>query len=407
MDGLVIGLDLNDDYVQICCYGREKTWTVPAVICRRKEEETWLTGEEAYAATLLGEGVIVDKILNLASREGTSTIGGICYSGGTLLKIFIKMMLEYPKKEFGISEVEQLVITLEKVEGKLLDTLMYCADYLQIPRERVHVVSHTESFIYYVLSQKKELWTNQVGLFELGSDRLCYYEMKVQRGLRKNIVQAEVQNQEEAFNLDILDSPSGARLADKILCSCGEKLLSRKLFSTVFLTGKGFERQDWAGDFMKLACRRRKVFVENCLFARGAANKGWDYLQENTAYPYIFVCEGRLKSEISLKVVSRGRERQLIAASWGDSWYESKSVLDVILDGQNEIEFSISPLESRKKRTVRIPLTGFPERPPRTTRVEMSLAFKDENTMLAVIRDKGFGELYPATDAVVRQEVSL
>ena len=54
MDGLVIGLDLNDDYVQICCHGREKTWTVPAVICRRKEEETWLTGEEAYAAPLLG-----------------------------------------------------------------------------------------------------------------------------------------------------------------------------------------------------------------------------------------------------------------------------------------------------------------------------------------------------------------
>lgn len=407
MDGLVIGLDLNDDYVQICCHGREKTWTVPAVICRRKEEETWLTGEEAYAATLLGEGVIVDKILNLASREGTSTIGGTCYSGGTLLKIFIKMMLDYPKKEFGISEVEQLVITLEKVEGKLLDTLMYCADYLQIPRERVHVVSHTESFIYYVLSQKKELWTNQVGLFELGSDRLCYYEMKVQRGLRKNIVQAEVQNQEEAFNLDILDSPSGARLADKILCSCGEKLLSRKLFSTVFLTGKGFERQDWAGDFMKLACRRRKVFVENCLFARGAAGKGWDYLQTNTAYPYIFVCEGRLKSEVSLKVMSRGRERQVIVAAWGDSWYESKSVLDLILDGQNEIEFVISSLESRKKRSVRVPLTGFPERPPRTTRVEMSLAFKDENTMMAVIRDKGFGELYPATDAVVRQEVSV
>ena len=407
MDGLVIGLDLNDDYIQICCWGRENTWTIPAVICRRKEAETWLTGEEAYAATLLGEGVIVDKLLNLASRDGTSTIGGICYSGGTLLKIFIKMMLDYPRKEFGTDAVAQLVITLDRVEGKILDTLMYCADYLSIPRERVHVVSHTESFIYYVLIQKKELWTNQVGLFELASDRLCYYEMKVQRGLKRNIVQAEAQNQEEAFNLDILDSPSGARLADKILYSCGEKLLSRKLFSTVFLTGKGFERQDWAKDFMKLACRRRKVFVENCLFARGAANKGWDYLQENTAYPYIFVCEGRLKSEISLKVVSRGRERQLIAASWGDSWYESKSVLDVILDGQNEIEFSISPLESRKKRTVRIPLTGFPERPPRTTRVEMSLAFKDENTMLAVIRDKGFGELYPATDAVVRQEVSL
>ena len=25
MDGLVIGLDLNDDYTQICCYDKEKS----------------------------------------------------------------------------------------------------------------------------------------------------------------------------------------------------------------------------------------------------------------------------------------------------------------------------------------------------------------------------------------------
>ena len=47
MDGLVIGLDLNDDYTQICCYDQEKAWTIPTVICRRKEEEVWLCGEEA------------------------------------------------------------------------------------------------------------------------------------------------------------------------------------------------------------------------------------------------------------------------------------------------------------------------------------------------------------------------
>ena len=28
MDGLVIGLDLNDDYTQICCYDKEKSWTI-------------------------------------------------------------------------------------------------------------------------------------------------------------------------------------------------------------------------------------------------------------------------------------------------------------------------------------------------------------------------------------------
>ena len=68
MDGLVIGLDLNDDYSQISCYEKEKSWTIPTVICRRKETENWLTGEDAYAAALLGDGVIVDKLLKLAEN---------------------------------------------------------------------------------------------------------------------------------------------------------------------------------------------------------------------------------------------------------------------------------------------------------------------------------------------------
>lgn len=407
MDGLVIGLDLNDDYTQLSCYDKEKSWTIPTVICRNKQEETWLTGEEAYASTLLGEGIIVDKLLKMVLKDGTSTIGGTCYTGRTLLKLFIENMLRYPRREFGLEQVSKLVITLQEVNARLLDTLMYCADYLEIPRDRLHVISHTESFIYYVLSQKKELWMNQVGLFELSSDRLCYYEMKVQRGMRRNMVQGEAQNQEEAFNLDILDSPSGSRLADKILSACAEKLLSRKLFSTVFLTGKGFEHQDWAPDFMKMACNRRKVFVESHLFSKGAVCKGVDSLKGGTSYPYIFICEGRLKVEVSLKIMKRGREGQLVVASYGDNWYESKCSMDFIVEGSNEVEVTITPLDSKKKKLVRIPLSEFPKRPSRTTRVEMNLAFINEETMVIVIKDKGFGELFPASDAVVRQEVRI
>ena len=407
MEGLVIGLDLNDDYSQISCNEKEKSWTVPTVICRRKEKETWLIGEEAYAATLLGEGVIVDKLLKMVRKDGTSTIGGICYTGTDLLKIFLKKLLEYPFKEFHTEEVAQLVITMHKTDARVTDCLMYCADYMNIPRDRVHVISHTESFAYYVLSQRKELWSNQVGLFELSEDRLCYYEMKVHRGMRRNMVQAEAQNQEEAFDLDILDSPSGCKLADQILCSCGEKLLEKKLFSTVFLTGKGFERQDWATGFMKLACNRRRVFVENVLFSRGAAIKAGDYLTQGTEFPYVFVCEGRLKAEVALKVMRAGKEIMLAVASYGDNWYESKSSLELILDDQKEIEFIISHLDSRKKRVVSVPLTGFPKRPERTTRIQMNIGFTDENTMAVVIRDKGFGELFPATDTVIRQEVIL
>ena len=407
MDGLVIGLDLNDDYTRISCYDEEKSWTIPTVICRKKQEEVWLAGEDAYACTLVGEGVIVDKLLKMVRKDGTSTIGGIRYTGRELLNLFVRKMLEYPMKEFGENEVDQLVISLQQVDAKMTDTLMYCADFLGISREKVHVISHMESFVYYVLSQKKDVWTNQVGLFDLSNQRLCYYELKVQRGLRRNMVRADSENMEEAFNLDILDSPSGSRLADRILCSCGERLLSKKLFSSIFLTGKGFDRTDWAGEFMKLVCHRKKVFAEPVLFARGAAYKGADCRQSATSYPYIFICEGRLKTEVSMRVMRGQKEGWLVLASYGDNWYESKSTMDFILDDQSEIEFTITPLDSKKKKLVRIPLTGFPKRPPRTTRIQMSLAFLDERTMVTVIRDKGFGELFPASDAVIKQEVTL
>ncbi|MFR3754414.1 MAG: hypothetical protein ACLTW9_23005 [Enterocloster sp.] len=40
----------------------------------------------------------------------------------------------------------------------------------------------------------------------------------------------------------------------------------------------------------------------------------------------MYFIEGRLKAEVALvKVMRRGRENQLVVASYGDNWYESKS----------------------------------------------------------------------------------
>lgn len=407
MDGLIIGLDLCDAYTRICCHDREKSWCFPTVICRKKEEDAWYVGEEAYAYTLLGEGIIVDKLIKMVRKDGTATIGGTKYEGLELLKLYLKRVLKLPKEEFFCDQVKELVVTLQNIEVKMLNVLMECADYLEIPKERIHVISHTESFVYYTLSQKKEVWANQVGVFDLSEDSFHYYEMKVQRGLRKTTVVAEDEALEESFNLSILDTPSGGKLADKILCSCGERLLRKKLFSSLFLTGKGFDHHEWAVDSMKVLCSRKKVYIEPELFARGAAFKGMDYLQNESAYPFICICEGRLHSTVSMKVLHKERESQLIVASAGDNWYESKSSVDLIVDNQDYIEFLVTPLDPKQKRLVKIPLEGFPKRPERTTKVTLSVGFLDEKTMAVVLKDNGFGELFPATNAVVKQEVML
>lgn len=407
MDGLVIGIDLCDTYTHIVCREPDETWVIPTVVCKNKNLDEWYVDEEAYAHTLVGDGVMEDKLLTQVMKDGTATISGIRYEGLYLLKMFLKKALELPQKAAGKNTVDSLVIAISCLDVKLMDSLLYCADYLKIPRERVHLISHTESFVYYVMSQKREVWSNQVGMFDLTDESLRYYELKVQRGLRQMQVVADCENLEEGFHLDVLDHLAGAKLADKILCSCADRILQKRLFSAIVLTGKGFEHTDWAPEFMKQICSRRRVFVENSLFARGALLKAADYLQEKSSYPFTCICEGRLKATVSIRILSRDKESQLVLAAAGDNWYEAKSTVDFIVTGTPEVEFTLAPLDPRKKKLLKIPLDGFPKRPDRVTRISLSLGFSDEKTMVAVIRDKGFGELFPAADSMIKQEVAL
>lgn len=407
MDGLVLGIELCDRYTQVSCLDQEKTWTIPTVICNRKNSDEWYVGEKAYEYTLVGEGIIVDKLLKLVEKDGTATIGGVKYGGLNLLQMFLERLIGLVGRETGMEDILQLVFCLEKIEVRILDALMYCADYLKIPRSQVHIISNTESFAYYVMSQKREMWSNQVGMFQLADETLKYYEMKVQRGIRHLTVVAECEDMDEGFNLNILENPSGAKLADRILCSCAERMMQKKLFSSLILTGKGFDATNWAPEFMKLICNRRRVYAEPGIFSKGAVYKAADYLQEKTSYPFVCICDGRLKTTISMRVQTKDKESQLILAAAGDSWYESKSSVDLILDNQNEVEFMISSMDPKKKKFVKLPLENFPKRPNKTTRIQVSIGFLNERTMVAVIRDKGFGELFPASDQVIKQEVML
>ena len=408
MDKLIIGIDLCDAYTQAAVAGRDETWVIPTVICRKKTDGGWYVGEEAYKYTLMGEGVIVDKLLSLAVKDGTATISSVKYQGAELLRMYMERILAMIRAEYPGVPVAQLVISLENMEMKLMDCLMGCADALGISRDLVHIASHTECFVYYVLSQKRDVWGGQVGMFSLSDEALRYYELKVVQGPRQMTAWAEHEDLEEGFSLNVLDSPSGARMADQILCACGERLLQKKLYSSIFLTGKGFGRTDWAPEFMKQVCHRRRVFAEPSLFARGAALKAGDYLEERSSYPFVCLCEGKLRSTVAMEVMKRDSRIKISLASAGESWYEARSVLEVILDGQEEIELIItSPQNPKQKRLVRIPLEGFPKRPPKTTRVRIAVGFLDERTMVVKIVDRGFGELFPKTDAEIRQEVRV
>ena len=57
---------------------------------------------------------------------------------------------------------------------------------------QIRVLSHTESFIYYTLNQKKELWTNDVALFDFNSEHFTYKKLSIARNKQPNIISVNV-----------------------------------------------------------------------------------------------------------------------------------------------------------------------------------------------------------------------
>ncbi|MDO4265388.1 MAG: DUF5716 family protein [Eubacteriales bacterium] len=407
-----VGIDLCSDYTELHIYGNDNTVSIPTVICRDREKELFSIGEEAYRRTLGGGGVLVDKLLRLALRNGTATIGGTCYRGRALLSVFLKEALsELLSGEEPLSlpeAVTELVITVPVLSEEAEETVRSAVSPLGIPEERIRLIGHTEAMMYYVLSRDRDLYNSTVAVFNLSEEKLFYYEMKVLRGIRRQSVAGEGAPMDEGFSLDILKNEAGRKLGDSILASFAGRVMARKNYSAVFLTGKGFEETEHFPQFCELICRRRKVLSESGLFARGASEAANDRQRPESAFPYIFLCESRIASDISMEVMTRTREERILLTEAGTPWTEAGGRVEVIPSRQDYIGIDIVPVDkSRKQKNVKIPLMGFPTRPDRCTRVQIELSFSSARKLKLCLRDKGFGEIFPGTDACIYEEIEI
>ncbi len=431
---LYIGISLNDELTDIAVNGDGQQASVPTAVCKEKGRDSWLVGEEAYQTALKGKGSLVDKLPSLLRKEGTATIEGVCYSGEELLGHFLRELLTQQLALMGkenaaetenveaedaaaqdeveteeqhqpaLTEIGMLVLSVRKPEPKLIQRLRSVLQGLGIPK--VHIISHTESFVHFVLHQDRNLYNRTVGMFELGNQSLYYYELVVSRGSRR-YVRAAAEAQEEAFNLDILNSPAGEKIADRILTSLAERNLEGKSYSAVILSGKGFESTEFAPDFMHSICNRRRVCIEPRLIAIGAVLRARAIVERETE-EYTILCDTRVLCDVSVEAQRNEHEERLLLAKAGEEWMEKENAEELILDSQDYVDFQVAPLAGQTKPLqFRMTLEGFPQRENRCTRIRIETAFPEQEKLQITVRDEGFGELFPKTDAAVSEALDL
>lgn len=422
----VIGYDLNDLVSQISYFelnnpgqvpesvatsDEEEQPGIPTVLAKRKGVSQWDYGNAAKAAVKSSDASLVTNLLSIASTGARIELEGDAYDATELLILFVRRSLNTLSMIMSPEDVECMIITVESLEGNMMDVVEKVALALPIDREKIIIQSYEESIFYYLLHQPSDLWDHDVSVFDYSGNCLEAYQMWMNRRCKPVVSFVDrtqlkdIRSPKEVFDRDLSEEKE-ARLDDKIRQALKE-YFDGKNVGTVFLLGDGFEG-GWCEKTLKYLCMGKRVFQGRNLYSKGACYSAHDKMEPcSLNSDYVFLGDDKLKLNVGIKMIVRGQEEYMALADAGTNWYKAEQSYEFILGEKKEVSILLTPLDGKNKETVTIDLSSLPERPPRASRLRLSITFISQTRLRVRIEDLGFGEFYPATGKVWEKLVDM
>lgn len=425
MEKLILGFDLCDDVTKISRYRldnmnpadisfpqADNRTVIQTALGRKKGQDGWLVGKEAYEAVLEGGGAVVDKLLTLLIKKSSVAVGDRRYQPEQLLGSYIGTLLETVYEQCGTRSVARLVFTLEKTDPAVMDSIIHCMDSLGIPRENVSIINHTEAYLYFVLRQPKANFDNRALLLDWSGTQLSSYELNLIRSVNPPVIKATRQVLETSLSQDMMSNETHRRMVDSTIREHLERIIDHRGVSSLFVSGKAMENcQEWGKSFLNALTVGKKVrkgiFYESNVFAKGAVINANNELHGRNSYPYTIICEGRVGASMWMDTSVHGSKKVLMLAKEGSNWYDCRTTADLILDEASSIRLKIKKTGEKLTVFENISLDAFPKRPNKTTRVRLILTFTSEHTAMVRVQDLGFGEFFPSSGIVVKKEIKI
>lgn len=337
---MIAGIELGKKYAQVC---------VKTDQMKEPESLTMIAGTENYR---------IPVELNLEKKFELQEV---------FRKVW-KLITPYGTKE----SLEYLVFCLDEPNETLRENLLEVAEIYDISKEKVKFLDKKESFCSYVLHQSAGLLLHNALLIENtegNKDKFILYKKT-----RTMPLITEVRN-----------------VSEKSL----EQVFLEHGISSVFLVGDDFE-EAWMQQNLNLLKKGKRVFLGKNLFVKGACYRGMDLKEQSEEYLYLG--EETVCCNIALKTFRDGKEAYLPLVEAGRNWYESNVSKMVLLLEEPELEFVILPINGEEKKNISVVLKELPQRPQRTTRLQIEVEFLNPTCAKLCVKDLGFGELFPASD---------
>lgn len=404
---LIVGFDLCDDYSQISCYSYktfepipicptedEDNTLIPTALCEKSDSRTWVYGNEAIACARDGLGVLVDKLLHKLKYGEEVTIFGEKYSAVSLIEKYLRKTLMLIKNHFPTETITQMVVTLHEMDPVVIEGIYEALNMLGIEKDRANIISHGSSFMYYALSQERELWLNDVGLFDFSEDGLSFYQISINRRANPMIAGMEKKDFSDILNYSLLKNKKMDK--EYTFETIANTVLYKQIISTLYFTGRGFT-DNWADEVIKSLCAGRRVFLGQNLYTKGACYAAKELSGEENLNNIILLNNEMIVSSIGIKVYLDGISKEILISNAAVPWYEVNKDIEVICDEATDIEVVIRNIMTKEIIRERIPLNNLPDRPNRMTRLQLHITCVDKTKVKLVISDMGFGDIYQAT----------
>lgn len=415
-----VGIDLCSKFSQVTYFnykeiepvsvdfsGLKVKYQIPTAVSKSLGKEEWYAGDEAIKSSMLGEAVLVEDILNKAATKNPVSVDDIIVMPIELLKIYLDYLLQVARMAGQCEIIDKVCITLQDFNISILSVLKKAMHELGVKDEQLEILSHKETFIYYVLNQKQEFLKGDAMLFDYSYTGLNVHRMYTVTERGQRIVMLSSESFETDIPFSLSENAESIDLLDFRMREAARLTMDRHNVSTVYLIGAGFSDDIKLNGFIKYVCDRKRVFAGQNLYAKGAAYAAAEGLLVNKVKDYLIACSERITTGIEMKISDRGKDKILRMIKPGVNWFGAECSYDFILDDVNELEIFLSPVDIREKQLIRISLEDFPKRGNKATRITVALSFTSDSRCHLMVKDKGFGEFFASSGRVINEELLL
>ena len=312
--GNMIGYEITEKMCQISYYNDQQSepetlevdsdnYQIPLLIGRLRD--TWAYGKEAKRLVTIKEGFVVTRLLERSLAGEKIDCGEETYDAVELLSKFIQLSLQ----QFPV--IDGIVFSVPELTEELAQMLRGIAVRMGVEKQHIFIQDYKESFCNYLFYQPKELWQYDAALFccdrnEIKAFMLRRLKPGLGGGKTTFVTVDEVASahiKELAAVYPVLNEDK-AKEADTRFCKFIQSVFEKRIVSSVFLTGEGFEN-NWYPKSLRVLCNGRRAFIGNNLYSKGACYTAFRKLYMHIENP-VYLSASKLTDQITVNMRVNG-----------------------------------------------------------------------------------------------------